>query len=113
MPGKEGKYRKESLMETFRMIAVGWSDTTHSNYKLSCLHNCLMVLWNKQLLVALVSVKQPSVVLNIHTFKIKINSKHFTSSRIAPKHPKGQIFIYEKIYLPEDIHSVGKTQKPD
>ena len=45
------------------------------------------------------TVKQPSMLLNICTFKIKINSKHFTSSRMAPKHWKWQIFIYAKISL--------------
>ena len=55
-----------------------------------------MALWNKQLLVpcASVTVKQPSMLLNICMFKIKINSKHFTSSRMAPKHPKNGISLF-------------------
>ena len=42
------------------------------------------------------TMKQLSMLLNICTYIMKINSKHFTSSRMAPKHPKWQIFITQR-----------------
>ena len=64
-------------------IAVHWSDTTHSNYKLLRLPNCLMVLWNKKVsgsfgfLKKLVLQWKSPTLLNVDRMKIKSNSKHF------------------------------------
>ena len=43
-----------------------------------------------------VTVKQRSMFLNICTFKLKINSKHFKSSRMAPTHPKWQMLFTQR-----------------
>ena len=47
-----------------------------------------MVIGTLGTISASVTVKQSSMPLNICMIKIKINSKHFTYSRMVPKHPK-------------------------
>ena len=96
-------------METSRMIfSLYMSDITYSNYKLLYLHNYLIVLWNKKVLVALASYR--FMLLNIQPFKIKNNSKHFKSSRMAPKHANAKWQIMQRFIHYLDIYSGEKTR---
>ena len=96
-------------METSRMIfSLYMSDITYSNYKLLYLHNYLIVLWNKKVLVALASYR--FMLLNIQAFKIKNNSKHFKSSRMAPKHANAKWQIMQRFIHYLDIYSGEKTR---
>ena len=47
---------------------------------------------------ACVTMKQPFLLLNVCTIKIKSNSKHFRSSRMVSEDAKWQIFIHTKTY---------------
>ena len=50
------------------------------------------------------------MLLNIQAFKIKNNSKHFKSSRMAPKHANAKWQIMQRFIHCLDIYSGEKTR---
>ena len=55
--------------------------------------------------IASVIVEQSSSLLNICTFKMKSNTKHFQSLRMAPKHAELQIFIQANITVEKKLET--------